>query len=307
MTWFKVDDSLHSHMKAIRAGEAAMGLWVLAGSWSADQLTDGWIPRRIARRLSPRADKLAKNLESVGLWTPDWRENEPGWVFHSWSDYQPTRADVEARRKADADRRARWRKARQEAKSAGQSTSESRQESQQESRDESRRDTGRAARGVSVLPDPTRPDPVSSYEDTNNPHLPSVGVGGSGGEAQPAAPKAARAPRGPNPKGTRLPGDFTVTAEMARWARESVPDVDIQSETARFCDHWRAKSGKDATKRDWPATWRNWMRKAAEIQQDRARNGARRNGTRPSGMTLKDERIARIAALDLSSEEEPPW
>lgn len=33
---------------------------------------------------------------------------------------------------------------------------------------------------------------------------------------------------------------------------------------AGFCDYWLAKTGAGATKRDWPATWRNWCRKAAE-------------------------------------------
>lgn len=37
------------------------------------------------------------------------------------------------------------------------------------------------------------------------------------------------------------------------------PLVDVESSTERFVNHWRAKSGKDATKLDWPATWRNWL------------------------------------------------
>lgn len=71
-------------------------------------------------------------------------------------------------------------------------------------------------------------------------------------------------------QGTRLPDDFAVTAEMVTWAREHTPHVDGRYETAKFIDYWRGKSGKDATKTDWVATWRNWMRKAAERQPDRA-------------------------------------
>ena len=39
MTWFKVDDKFHSHRKvaALGADVAALSLWVVAGSWSADQ------------------------------------------------------------------------------------------------------------------------------------------------------------------------------------------------------------------------------------------------------------------------------
>ena len=37
-------------------------------------------------------------------------------------------------------------------------------------------------------------------------------------------------------------------------------------EWAKFCDYWNAKSGKDAAKLDWQATWRNWLRNASERQ-----------------------------------------
>ena len=33
--WFKVDDNLALHPKVLGAGNAAMGMWVRAGSWSA--------------------------------------------------------------------------------------------------------------------------------------------------------------------------------------------------------------------------------------------------------------------------------
>jgi hypothetical protein len=35
-------------------------------------------------------------------------------------------------------------------------------------------------------------------------------------------------------------------------------------ELDKFRDYWCAKSGADGTKLDWEATWRNWVRKAAE-------------------------------------------
>ena len=41
MTWFRVDDTLAMHPKVYAAGNAAMGLWVRAGAWSMQQLTDG--------------------------------------------------------------------------------------------------------------------------------------------------------------------------------------------------------------------------------------------------------------------------
>lgn len=38
----------------------------------------------------------------------------------------------------------------------------------------------------------------------------------------------------------------------------------IRLEAAKFADYWRAKTGRDATKADWLATWRNWCRTALE-------------------------------------------
>lgn len=74
--------------------------------------------------------------------------------------------------------------------------------------------------------------------------------------------------RGPARKrATRIRDDFAakgVTPEMVAWAREHAPNVDGGYETQKFVDYWRGKSGKDAAKADWPATWRNWMRKAHE-------------------------------------------
>lgn len=73
-------------------------------------------------------------------------------------------------------------------------------------------------------------------------------------------------------RGTRIPDDFTVTPSMVEWATVNTPTVDGRRETEKFINYWRAKSGKDATKLDWTATWRNWMLNAAERQPS---NGAR--------------------------------
>lgn len=73
--------------------------------------------------------------------------------------------------------------------------------------------------------------------------------------------------RGSRKRSTRIPEPFMVTAEMRAWAASEVPGVDVDAHTREFVDYWRGKSGKDATKADWPATWRNWMRKASRWSQ----------------------------------------
>lgn len=69
-------------------------------------------------------------------------------------------------------------------------------------------------------------------------------------------------------RATRIPDDFAVTDAMAQWAREHCPQLIAlgrgMRETEKFVNYWQAKSGKDATKHDWVATWRNWMLNAEE-------------------------------------------
>lgn len=104
MPWFKVDDSLSDHVKIMAAGNAAVGLWVRAGAWSARQLSDGFIPDQVASSLGTRGQ--AQRLLDVGLWD----RTDGGYQFHGWDQWQPTRADVEKRR---AEWRERQRKARE--------------------------------------------------------------------------------------------------------------------------------------------------------------------------------------------------
>ena len=87
MAWFKVDDKLHDHRKARKAGKAAMGVWVLAGSWCMSSETDGFVPESVLSRWGTTKD--AEALVRVGMWFPDEHEGEDGWRFHDWLNYQP--------------------------------------------------------------------------------------------------------------------------------------------------------------------------------------------------------------------------
>lgn len=98
MTWGKVSDRLHAHSKARRAREA-MALWVLAMSWSCDELTDGAIPADMPELLIPGGDAMAERLVSVGLW----ERTEAGFRFHDWDQFQPS-ADLERNRRESVSR-----------------------------------------------------------------------------------------------------------------------------------------------------------------------------------------------------------
>lgn len=99
--WFKVDDKLHDHRKARKAGKAAMGVWVLAGSWSMDNEYDGFIPADVLSRWGTPAD--ARRLVDAGLWRETTHKGEPGWRFHDWSRFQPSAAVTAAKRAKEAE------------------------------------------------------------------------------------------------------------------------------------------------------------------------------------------------------------
>lgn len=132
MTWFRVDDGLAFHAKTLQAGNAAMGLWVRAGAWCSQHLTDGLVPSHVSLTLGTSAQ--AKALVAAGLW----REDVEGYRFHDWEQSNPRREDVEAEREAAKER---MRKAR-EAKRSG----------------DVRANTERTSPAVTVTP--TRPDPT---------------------------------------------------------------------------------------------------------------------------------------------------
>lgn len=89
--WFKVDDGLHDHRKVRRCDDlAAMGLWVLAGSWAgANNETEGFVPVSVAVRWKGYK-RLAGKLVDAGLWEVAELDGEQGWRFHDWHDLQPT-------------------------------------------------------------------------------------------------------------------------------------------------------------------------------------------------------------------------
>ena len=65
-------------------------------------------------------------------------------------------------------------------------------------------------------------------------------------------------------RGSRLSANWRPTAEDWQEAFRSLGSKQADSELAKFRDYWPAQPGKNALKLDWDATWRNWVRKAAE-------------------------------------------
>ena len=71
----------------------------------------------------------------------------------------------------------------------------------------------------------------------------------------------------PRKKAGRLSDDWKPDKQYWEAAQLIKPDMNQEwfiQVAHKFKDYWIAKSGKDATKADWLATWRNWIRREVE-------------------------------------------
>ena len=92
-------------------------------------------------------------------------------------------------------------------------------------------------------------------------------------------------------KGSRI--TFTeLTPELREQAIKVRPDLSpdqIAFEFDCFLDYWRAKAGAGAVKRDWPATWRNWIRRSNQFG---ANGGRQLVSQTPAGDAFKKAAIS---------------
>ena len=111
-------------------------------------------------------------------------------------------------------------------------------------------------------------------------------VGGSGGKGATPA------------RGTRLPDNWQPDRHVIDAMREEAPHIDLRREHRRFTDHWKAATGRTATKRDWNAAWRNWIRTAAD------RAPATNSHQPPSKLRQAAERAARARTAETNPQQE---
>lgn len=109
MPWVKLSDDWYDDPRVVEAGDDGGWLWVIALSWSARNLTDGHIPSRQLSRLTTLDDPptVAARLVDLGLFAVDTERG--GWVVANFHRYQPTAAEVKAKREAEAERKRRVR------------------------------------------------------------------------------------------------------------------------------------------------------------------------------------------------------
>lgn len=257
MPWFKVDDGFHSHPKTIGVSLGARGLWVTAGAWCAHHLTDGVLTLAHVQFLGGSED-MADELVEAGLWdvTRDTSvSNKVTYTFHEWTEYQPTRENVQTEREASRERQRRRRAKRQNPKSEPVSVTEA-----------SRRDTAVSHAPVTEVfgtPDPTRPDQ----------ELPK-------GSSAPKPPQSSprKKPAGP------LPKDWAPTEEHQRRAAQH--RIDLNREAEQFRLHAEA-NGRTAV--NWNAAFTMWLSKSQQFA------GKQSTGIHPSATERKDQQFAALA------------
>jgi hypothetical protein len=78
-----------------------------------------------------------------------------------------------------------------------------------------------------------------------------------------------------------IPADFSLTLERKQWAKENATAVNAARETQGFVDYW---AGEQSKKKNWEATWRNWMRrKQTEAEAKGWKSQADLNSIVPAG------------------------
>lgn len=256
MPWFRVDDKFHDHPKVrkLRGDKtAAIGLWSLAGSWAADNLTDGFVPGEIVQRFDPK-ERYARRLVEVGLWTVDEQDGESGYRFHQWTEHQPTRSEVENRRKETRERVKRWRERNGQSKTPPLEVTNG---------------VGNALHGTDVTPlvtpPPTRPDPARPE--------PEDGYLAGGSPVENNTPENGRS------WGSGMPDEWEPHAGHRMLATQRGLDCDHEA------NQFRAHAlDKGRVSQNWHAAFDSWLGRAGVERGGRLRalNGApqvNRDGT----------------------------
>lgn len=166
MAWFKVDDGFYDHPKVEELPNAAIGLWIKAGTWCAKHETDGLISAARVRALKGSASQV-RSLISARLWVETVTDSgAKAYRFWDWIDYQPTREQREEDRAVWREKRRKQRDEKRHKQAKCENVPQSVSESE--------------SRSVSEMsgtrPDPTRPDPTITTDVVITPQTPQGGL-----------------------------------------------------------------------------------------------------------------------------------
>jgi hypothetical protein len=75
-------------------------------------------------------------------------------------------------------------------------------------------------------------------------------------------------------RGSRLPVDFVLPEDWILFCQQERKDLVPSKVFEEFKDYWTALPAGKATKTDWTATWRNWVRRQSAPKQSFAQQAA---------------------------------
>jgi hypothetical protein len=230
MSWFRVDDKFAFHAKAVRAGNAAIGVWVRLGAWSSDQLTDGKLPGEIAKVIAGPDVGTLDRLCDVGLLE---REGE-NFAMHDFLDWNPS-----GNIKRKAERAVRPKQSGKQRRSKAGSKPEA---------------NGKPLLSRSIpIPEEKRDPPVGP--PPSKPAEPGFKL-----EPPEGAPKR-RKPE------TAIPDGWGPSAEHLTLGRSlGFDEARVKREGEKFADGARAKDRRYV---DWHAAFANWLRNEQKYAEQR--------------------------------------
>lgn len=269
MTWSKFDDAAAKSPKALVAGNEAWSLWAAAIMYCNRHSTDGYVSlAALATECLPvpigmqKAKRLAELLcasrarpDGAGLF-----EEAGSQLFrvHDFLDWNPSKVEVEAKRKADRDRKRRG--------------------------PDSDRDSGTIPRGspqgkppdsvaprasARALPAPPRPDPTSPTQSESG--------------ASATTPKRVQRMR-------RFP-DFEPAPEHVNLAMQI--GADLAAELAKFRDYEFRDPKSDAN-----ACFRSWLRRSIELKRGEVRTRIAGDNRAADGLEQQRLRAQGLRALE---------
>jgi hypothetical protein len=116
MPWFYVDDGFTYSKPVMNLPRAvrleAVGLWTLAGAWSAHEETDGHVPMVALKAMGARLSVIRALCDPGPMDAALWERTENGIRFKNWEKWQKTSAELRENRKKSAEKMRRFRKGR---------------------------------------------------------------------------------------------------------------------------------------------------------------------------------------------------
>lgn len=243
--------------KIIEAGEEAEVLYTRMLAYASGQPeAEGVIPDAVVRF------RLGLDIEATGKGTGKGTGNRIERLEHAGL----------VEREGDSWRIVAWLKWNRSGAEIDRDRANDRRRKKPVTRGDTGRGTGKGTgKGTGIrtenVPDSSTPDtdtdtdtPLTTFEGGAGGDVPDVAGSHVVADAPTQTTKAKR--------GTRLPEGWTPERSQANLKAEHdsglTPD-ELSSQLDRFRDHWTAQPGSKGTKLDWQATWRNWVRRAAEM------------------------------------------